>query len=677
MNPVSPSTILIVDDTPTNLHVLFDFLRDSGFRVLVAQSGQSALQKAEYAKPDLILLDILMPGMDGFETCQVLQSQPTTKDTPIIFMTALSETVDKVKGLRLGAVDYITKPFQQEEVLARIQLHLNLRNLTRQVQEQNTQLERQIQERMQAEERLRQREAQLRLITDALPIMLSYIDREHYYRFVNRGYEDWFQRPRNEIQNQHIRDLVGDALYQDLLPRLNQALSGESVTFENTLPRDGVSHDLEITYVPHFDKGEVRGMYVLIQDITERKQLERQLLRSQRLESLGNLASGIAHDLNNVLTPILLSVQLLEMKYVDEQSQRWLELLERNTKRGADLIRQVMAFVRGMEGNHTLIQPEQLLLEIKELVDETFPKSITVATQIPSELWAVSGDSTQLHQVLMNLCVNARDAMPEGGQLRISAENFEVDEVFVRTYPDAKTGAYVRITVADTGTGIPAAILDRIFDPFFTTKELGKGTGLGLSTVLGIVKSHGGFTLVSSTAHQGTQFSVFLPAIAPIISASAEEGSLPRGQGEMVLIVDDEAAIREVTQTSLEIYGYQTLTANDGIEAISLYVQNPGAIDLVIVDMMMPSMDGALAIRTLKKINPSVQIIAVSGLITSELCQDVMDTEVLAFLSKPFTTRDLLTTLHDIKTPDSFSETLDFACATRTQNQGFQKNCPE
>lgn len=648
MNPVMPSTILIVDDTPTNLNVLFDFLRNSGFKVLVAQGGKSALQKAEYTQPDLILLDILMPDMDGFETCRILKSQPSTQDIPIIFMTALSETVDKVKGLRLGAVDYITKPFQQEEVLARIQLHLNLRNLTRQVQEQNAQLEQQIQERIEAEAQLRQREAQLRLITDALPVMIAYIDRNHCYRFVNRGYEDWFQLPREELQNRPMRELIGEELYQTLLPKLDLALSGQTITYENTLSRAGNLHHLEITYVPHFDGEEVLGTYALIQDVSERKQIERQLLRSQRMESLGTLASGIAHDLNNVLTPILLSVQLLGMKYQDEQSQQWLELLEANTKRGADLIRQVMSFVRGIEGKHTLIQPDHLLSEIQKIIEETFPKFITLVTHIAPELWAVSGDFTQLHQVLMNLCVNARDAMPNGGELSLSAQNIELDRAFVQAHPEARVGAYLLLSITDTGIGMPPEIIDRIFEPFFTTKEFGKGTGLGLSTAMGIVKSHGGFVTVSSAVNRGTQFNVFLPAIAPIVVPPMEDDELPIGHGETILIVDDEVAIREIAQTSLEAYGYQTLTANDGVEAISLYVQHPQAIDLVIVDMMMPSMDGSLAIRILKEINPKVRILAMSGLVTEELCSEVTDTDVLAFLPKPFTTKDLLTTLNRV-----------------------------
>ncbi|MBE9228996.1 response regulator [Phormidium sp. LEGE 05292] len=648
MSISTPATILIVDDTPANLNVLFDFLRDAGFKVLVAQGGKSALQKVDYASPDLILLDILMPDMDGFATCQALKEKKTTQDIPIIFMSALSDTVDKVKGLQLGAVDYITKPFQHEEVLARIQLHLNLRNLTRQIQEQNVQLEKQIQERIQVETALRQREAQLRLITDSLPVLISYIDRNYCYKFVNRGYEDWFKLPRENIENRYIKDFFSYSAYQEILPKLTQALSGQLVKFEHNLIRDGSLHNLDVTYVPDKNGDEVMGTYVLIQDVTERKQLERQLLRSQRMESLGTLASGIAHDLNNVLTPILISVQLLAMKHQDKQSKQWLELLENNTRRGADLIRQVMLFVRGMEGNNTLIQPANLINQIKQMLKETFPKSIAISTNISSELWAVSGDETQLHQVLVNLCVNARDAMPNGGLLKLSAQNLVVDTSYTQKHIDAKIGAYVLLTVSDTGTGISPEIIDRIFEPFFTTKEFGKGTGLGLSTAIGIVKSHGGFITVSSTLNQGTAFKVFLPAIVPSATTTEEDLEFPVGKGETILIVDDEAAIREIIQNSLEAYGYQTLTATNGVEAISLYTQHPQDINVVIVDMMMPTMDGSMAIRTLKAINSQVKIVAISGLVTGDKLSESTGVDIDAFLTKPFTAKDLLITLNQV-----------------------------
>lgn len=382
--------------------------------------------------------------------------------------------------------------------------------------------------------------------------------------------------------------------------------------------------------------------------LPKKKQLESQFLRAQRLESIGTLAGGIAHDLNNVLAPILLAVQLLERKLSDESSQRLLETLENNAKRGSDLVRQILSFARGIEANRTIVQVRHLIAEIKQIAKETFPKSIEFKTDIPRDLWTICGNATQLHQVLINLCVNARDAMPEGGTLSILAENILIDKNYARMNFDAQVGPYIVITITDTGTGIAPEILERIFEPFFTTKELGKGTGLGLSTVLGITKSHGGFVKVYSKVGQGTQFKVYLPGIKiPETQQLQQIQTLPIGKNELILVVDDEAAIREITKESLETYAYKVLTASDGIEAIALYAQHKQDISVVLVDMMMPSMDGPTTIRMLKKMNPQVKIIAVSGLTSNQFTQGA-DPNVKAFLSKPYTAKELLQAVYTI-----------------------------
>ncbi len=382
-------------------------------------------------------------------------------------------------------------------------------------------------------------------------------------------------------------------------------------------------------------------------DITQKKQLETQFLRAQRMESIGTLASGIAHDLNNVLSPILMSAHLLKSKCDDERSLQMLKIIENNAKRGADLVKQVLSFARGMEGNRTTIQLRVLIAEIQQIIEQTFPKSITLDTQIEANLFPVSGDNTQLHQVLINLCLNARDAMPDDGILKISANNVLIDEHYASMNLDAQVGAYVLVKITDTGIGIPPELLDRIFEPFFTTKDFGKGTGLGLSTVIGIIKGHGGFIRVSSSIGN-TEFKVYLPAVVAEVPLQIEESQIPPGNGELILVVDDEPAIRQITQTTLENHNYQVITANDGIEAIAIYAQYKNKIKAAIIDMMMPNMDGSTTINTLHRMNPLLPIIAVSGLASSEQIPLNKNPKLSAFLPKPYTAHELFKTLHQL-----------------------------
>jgi PAS domain S-box-containing protein len=393
---------------------------------------------------------------------------------------------------------------------------------------------------------------------------------------------------------------------------------------------------------------EPSSFLVVNTDITEQKQLERQFLRTQRLESLGTLAGGIAHDLNNILAPILGFAKLLPLRLpnVDEQTEGFFKIMETNALRGSALVKQILTFSRGLEGDRGIVGIRHLIAEIGEIINETFPKSIELEIDVPKTLSTVNADVNQLHQVLMNLAVNARDAMPHGGTLSIKADNFTVNSEYARLHLDAAEGSYVLITVTDTGVGIPPEIVDRIFEPFFTTKEIGRGTGLGLSTVIGIIKSHGGFVDVKSDCLQGTQFKIFLPAYDTTVSPTEENAAIPQGRGELVLVVDDESSMREVTKATLETYNYKVLTASNGIEAIALYAREHQAIELVIMDIMMPEMDGKTAIRTLKQINPEVNIVAVSGLITSQEIVKELDSDVRAFMSKPYTNEELLEIVH-------------------------------
>jgi signal transduction histidine kinase/CheY-like chemotaxis protein len=397
------------------------------------------------------------------------------------------------------------------------------------------------------------------------------------------------------------------------------------------------------------DSGEPTSILAINTDVTEKKKLEGQFLRAQRMESIGTLAGGIAHDLNNILGPILLSIDYLREKSSDEQSQRVLNALETSANRGADLVRQVLMFARGVEGEHIVLQPAHLIKDVVKILIETFPKMVKITSDLPNDLWTVSGDPTQLHQVLMNLCVNARDAMPDGGILHISAHSVTLDEHYVRTNLEAQTGPYVAITVTDSGTGIPPNVLPRIFEPFYTTKEVGKGTGIGLSTVRAIVKGHGGFINVYSEIGRGSTFRVYLPASqrARQKREKAVMTDIPHGNGELLLVVDDEVSILEVTKTSLESSGYRVITAQDGTEALALYSQMKDEIKVVLTDMMMPYLDGAATIRALRRINPRVKVIAATGLEVGGKVNNV-SMQVDAFLTKPYTGEKLLRTIANV-----------------------------
>jgi PAS domain S-box-containing protein len=398
------------------------------------------------------------------------------------------------------------------------------------------------------------------------------------------------------------------------------------------------------------EAGRPQAVLAINSDITEKKKMEQQFLRAQRMESIGTLAGGIAHDLNNVLAPIMMSIDLLRMTSRDERSRAVLFSIETSAKRGADMVKQILSFARGVEGERMTINVRHIIQDMQNLVNDTFPKEIVFRAELDRELPLLSGDHTQVHQVLLNLCINARDAMPKGGTLTVTATSLQVDDNYAGMTPGSIPGRYLLVKVTDTGTGIPSEVADRIFDPFFTTKELGKGTGLGLSTVLSIVKSHGGFLNVDSEPGNGTTFSICFPAMdAPEgTAAKVQEDTHPRGNGELILIVDDEAAVRTITQQTLEMFGYRVMIAADGTEAVALYSMHRSEIAAVVTDMMMPVMGGQATIQMLQRLNPDVKIIAASGLTNDDSSARATDMGVRHFLPKPFTAQTILKALSQV-----------------------------
>ena len=408
--------------------------------------------------------------------------------------------------------------------------------------------------------------------------------------------------------------------------------------------------------------GNPKSILIAETDVTEKKQLEEQVLRAQRMDSIGTLAGGIAHDINNVLGPILIAADLLHNRTDDAFFRRKLENIQQSARRGADIVKQILAFARGTGGERTPIQPRHIFKDAIAFAEETLPKSIKVEQHLPRDLWLIHADPTQLHQVLLNLSVNARDAMPNGGTLTVRAENRLLDEeAAAATDPLAEAGAYVVVTVSDTGTGIPKDILDKIFDPFFTTKARGKGTGLGLSTVITIVKSHGGFLQVASELDEGTTFLLYLPALTSEDEkeqAVAEvPGELLVGEGECILVVDDEAMMLESTKDMLESVGYRVLTATNGGEAVNLFVDRQHEIDLILTDINMPNMDGLQLINVVRNIAPEQPFIVASGMLEAQQNPEERGFADVTFLAKPFEPHALLQIVRHTLCPDQVPAT--------------------
>lgn len=620
--------VLVVEDETIVAEDIRVKLEGSGYPVAgIASTGPEAIALAGKLCPEIVLMDIRLPGeMDGVEAATQLLKR---FDVALIYLTAFADQQTLGRAKVTGPFGYIVKPFTQTELQSIIEIAHYKHRMERTVREQAAWLDK---------------------AQDAI-VVIDLEDRVTYWNKSAERVYGWSAleavgRPIGELlnpsgsgrQEEARRKTVQEGEWSGELPQVNR--EGRILLIQSrwTLLRDNA--------------GQPQKMLIVNTDLTAQKQLEAKFLRAQRLESLGTLATGIAHDLNNVLAPIVMALQYLRESNRQPDDQTMLATLEASALRGANIVKQVLTFARGIEGDRMLLQPKYLIKEIAQIAKETFPKSIAVKVNYSSNLWAISGDATQLQQVLINLCVNARDAMPQGGVLNLSVDNMQLDEAYAQMNAEAKAGPYVVITVADTGHGIAPEHLERIFEPFFTTKGVGKGSGLGLSTALGIVKSHGGFLQVKSQPGQGSQFKVYLPATKTDAAQTKTTPmhAPPPGQGELILVVDDEKGIQDIARQTLQKQGYRVLTASDGTEAVALYAQNSHEISAVMVDMVMPYLDGPATIRALRSLKAEVRIIACSGAVTPQKEAEARHNGVQAFLPKPFTAEDLVRALQEVLT---------------------------
>ena len=513
-------------------------------------------------------------------------------------------------------------------------------------------------ERMEAKLKLRESEERFRQLAENIDEVFWIFDPlRNRTLYVSPAYEKIWGRSCQSVYDQSYSWF--DAIDPEQRRAVQsgfalRAATGEyDETFQITRPDGSRSWIRDRAFPLRNSDGVVYRVVGIAEDITEQRKIEAQFLRAQRLESIGTLAGGIAHDLNNVLAPIMLSIAFLQMGEADPQKLEILETIETSARHGADMVKQVLTFARGTDGERISLQIRDIVNDVVKIARETFQRNIEIRASLPSDLWRVNGDPSQLHRVLLNLVVNARDAMPQGGKIGIAATNRIIETPDLALNPDAKLGPAVMLEIEDTGAGMTAEVLAKIFDPFFTTKERGRGTGLGLSTSLSIIKSHGGFVRADSEPGRGSRFSICLPAESsakPAITAE-KAADLPRGQGQLVLLVDDEPNVLSVTSGTLKAFGYRVITAVDGADAVGVFASHKDEVAVVLTDMMMPVMDGLATARVLRRMRPHVPIILSSGLGGEGRMGQATEAGIRDFLHKPYTADTLLKSLAEVLRP--------------------------
>ncbi len=784
----APATILIVDDIAANRETLRELLSAENYRFIEAVDGPMALRLAAETPPDLVLLDVMMPGMDGYEVCRRLRSEPRFAEVPVIVVTALDDRASRVAAIEAGADDFVTKPFNRVELRARIRTTTRLnryrllaeaRSSMRASEERyrelfntidegfclieiifdaekrpddfrflevnpsfakqsgladatgkrarelipnietswiqrlgnvaltgesvriSSRLEglnrwfdasafrveqhpgrnvailfRDVTDRMAADDALRENEQWLKAIFEqaAVGVVQADATTRRFVRF-NQRFCEFLGYTRDELTRlsypavTHKQDLETDLAS---LAQLSDGTLREFTREKRFVRKDGSTVWASVALSSVGTPGALPSSFIaVVQDITEQMQAREQILRAQRLDNLGLLAAGIAHDFNNALAPIKLAGPLLrqyltaddkshpledeagaaarapQQNEVDPKVERLLNIMEQCTERGAGLVRQLLSFARGASGERQLLQADHVLREVGELVEATLAASIRVRIVVPGDLWPIQANSTQIHQVFLNLCVNARDAMPQGGELTITADNRTIDATEAATIPNGQAGSFLAVEVKDTGDGIPPDVLTRIWEPFFTTKGVDKGTGLGLSTVRGIVQQHGGFVTVRTHLHRGTTFTVFLPAAAdPLRSKTELKRAEPaRGQNELILVVDDDESVRQMAAQILDGHGYRTVTACDGADAIMVFAPYTAAVRLLLTDLQMPLLGGPALASALHRLRPDLPVIAMSG--SEDPGSRAPLPGFTAYLAKPFQAETLLSIVRD------------------------------
>lgn len=679
---IAKKEILVVEDDKYSLRTLSTILMNQGYEVRGVADGATALVSVNLQKPDLILLDIQLPEINGFDVCRHLKRDAATKDIPVIFLSALDEVVDKVKGFEVGGIDYITKPFQAEEVIARVETHITIRKMQQQLKQQNVELQKRIYERNRAEAALqqingqleqrvqnrtselyalnvtlkdeieerkraeietRQAKEQLEATLFALPDLLFELDEHGCVHTYHIPESEWQFEQSIDLHQTTIHDLLPQNATAAIMDSMQLAQEkGRSSGNNFSITQEGSAKWFEISISFRDTEEEKNGRFItLIREITTRKHLEEQLRQSQKMEAIGRLAGGVAHDFNNLLSVIISYGELLLRLYEEmpASAQNQIEQIIQSGNRAAELTTQLLAFSRQQVLEPKTVNINDILSNITKMLIRVIGEDIELNLAPTEDLSLIRVDQTQFEQVVLNLVVNARDAMPQGGKITLETANVYLDNNYHQSRPKVKPGNYVMLAVSDNGHGMDKEILSNIFEPFFTTKEKGRGTGLGLATVHGIVNQSGGHIWVYSEMQQGTTFKIYFPTANDDfkdVKKHHTASSTTRGS-ETILLVEDDRIVRHVAEQILTMYGYKTLVAKDTDHAREICEQYEDEIQLMLTDVVMPVISGRELAHQLKAVRPNMKVLYMSGYTDNVIVHHGVLKANILFLQKPFT----------------------------------------
>jgi two-component system cell cycle sensor histidine kinase/response regulator CckA len=635
--------ILIVDDERHNRQILELMLAPEGYVLLIASNGEDALAIVADNPPDLILLDVMMPAMDGYQVAGKIKRNPATKNIPIIILTMMDDHNAKMLGLNAGAEDFLTKPVDRAELCVRVRNLLRLKEYGDYHDKYSQLLEVEVDLRSAD---LVESERLYRSTFDAAPLGIVHMSLEGQWLRVNLRLCDLLGYSREELQSLAVNTLVqpdeapGEA--DALLQMAAGTLDFHTIEEKRYRRRGGDIMWGRVSMAVHRDEeGKARHFILVIEDITERRTLEARVRQASKMDAIGRLAAGVAHDFNNLLSVVLSYTEILGEDLKDDHPMRaGLDEIRGAGLRAVDLTRQLLTFSRQQVLQPKIVDLAKVISGVENMLRRLIGEDVELTANGDPALGKILVDPGQMEQLIVNLAVNARDAMPTGGRLIIETADVVLDEAYASDHVGVTPGPHVVLTVTDSGAGMDKATQARMFEPFFTTKEAGKGTGLGLATVFEVVRQSGGTIRVDSELDKGTTFKIYVPTAQRDVMASASPPppDLRSLRGtETILLVEDEDGVRKLTRTILRRYGYNVLEAQSGGDAFLLCEQHAATIHLLLTDMVMPRMSGRQLAERLVPLRPGMKVLYMSGYTDDVFVRKGIMDSTIAFIQKPIT----------------------------------------